>query len=180
LGVADEEADAWAVHSARVGGRSLSEDDVGAARDGEVCDDAEVEGEAADADRGCALGLAGQVGDVDALRAQRLGDADWPLAADMRARGGILREDVARRDIGGIEATLQGEAEALMSGGCARLRDSEASELRDDCLTPVDGKAHGNEGRNQGYCDQSESTEHKSKNALHRGYPLPLSSFIKY
>ena len=74
---------------------------------GEVGDDAEVEREAADGDRGGSLRLAGEVGDVDALAAEGFGDADGPLAAHAGAGCGILREDAAGGDIGGVEAIFE-------------------------------------------------------------------------
>jgi hypothetical protein len=47
-----------------------------------VGDGAGIELEPLEDERCRALGLAGHVGDRDALRAERLGDADLPAAAD--------------------------------------------------------------------------------------------------
>jgi hypothetical protein len=173
FGIADQEAYARTIDSTRVCGRSLGEDDVGIARDREVSDDAEVERQAANADGRSALGLAGQFGDIDALRPKRLGDTDGPLAANVGSGGRILGENAASGNLGGVEVVLQGEMETLTASGLTGFEDGLTSELGNDCLASMNSEAHGDEGGDQGDCDQREGAEKEGKNALHRGTPSP-------
>ena len=85
---AEQEADARAVDAGGVGAGGLGDDDAGRSGCGDVSDGTEFEPETADVDGGGALGLTEDVGDRDLLGAEALSDADGPLAADCRARGG--------------------------------------------------------------------------------------------
>ena len=109
----------------------------------------------------------------DALRAERLGDADRPLAADAGAGRGVLREDAAGGNVAGVEAVLQVELQAFAAGGFAGVGDGEAGERGNDCLAAVDGEAHGDEGRDKRDGDHREGAQKECKNALHCRYPPP-------
>ena len=116
FGFAEQEADARAVDAGGVGAGGLGDDDAGVSGCGDVGDGAEFEPETADVDGGGALALTEEVGDGDLLRAEAFGDADGPLAADGDAGGGGLREDVAGRRVGGVEAVFEIEDAGRGSG----------------------------------------------------------------
>src|SRR5208283_290425 len=98
-----------------------------------------------------------------------LGDADGPVAADAGAGCGVLREDAAGGDAGGVEAVLQGEVEAVARGEGGGLGDGEAGELGDLDLATVDGEAHGDERGDERHRDHGERAEHEGEDALHSG-----------
>ena len=129
-------------------------------------DDAGLESEAADVDGGGAFGLAEEVGDGDLLRAEALGDADGPFAADGSARGGRLREDAAGRRVGGVEAVFEIHAKAESAGFGAGVGESEPGEVGDFDFAAVNGEAHGDEGGCQGDDEHRQGAEDDVEEAV--------------
>ena len=166
FGVAEEEADAWAVDSNGVGGGGLGDDDAGFAGGGDVGDGAEFEAEATDVDGGGAFGLADQVRDGDLLGAETFGDADGPVAADGEAGGWGLGEDAAGWGVGGVEAVFEGEDEAEGAGFFAGFGDGEVGEVRDLDLVAVNGETHGDEGGDEGYGEHRECAQNDVEEAI--------------
>ena len=118
-------------------------------------------------DDGRALGLAGEVGDGDGLRAEAFDAADVPFAADDGAGRGGLGEDAAGGDFGAVEAVVDGHLDAEFGGFGLGLLRGEALEAGDFDLGSVDGEAHGDDGRGEGDEGEAEDEDYELEEAEH-------------
>ena len=138
-------------------------------------DGADFEAEAAELHDGGALGMAGEVGDGDGLRAEAFDAADVPFAADDGAGRGGLGEDAAGGDFGAVEAVVDGHLDAELGGFGEGLLRGEALEAGDFDLGSVDDKAHGDDGRSEGDEGEAEDKDYELEEAEHCfGFKLSL------
>ena len=98
---------------------------------------------------------------------RRLGDADLAAAADERAGGGGLAEDVVGRDARGVETIFDGEIESQSFGGVGGCVIRETGEGGDVHLAAMDGETHGGERGNQSHDEHGEGTGRDGEDALH-------------
>jgi hypothetical protein len=113
--------------------------------------------------------LAEDVGDGDLLCAEAFGDADGPLAADGDAGCGRLRENVAGRCVGGVEAIFEVEDKAERAGLFAGVGEGEAGEVGDFDFAAMDGEAHGDERGEQRHDKHGQRAENDVEEAVDPG-----------
>lgn len=112
--------------------------------------------------------MSGHIGDRHLLGSDAFRDADGPLAAHSGAGCRELPEDVTGRDVGRVELVLETEAEAEVAGFGAGLLQGEAGEVGNLHLAAMNGKAHGDEGREQGDSKHCHCGEEDVEEALHQ------------
>ena len=166
--MAEKKADTGAVDAGGVGRRGLGEDDAGVAGGSDGGDGAELKGRASEGQRCRPLGLSGDVRNGDLLRTDTFRDADGPLAANGRAGGRELAEDVPGWGVARVELVFEAQAEAEVAGFGAGLLKGEPGEVGDHDLAAVDGEAHRQEGREKEDGEHCHGREQDIEKTLHR------------
>lgn len=142
-----EQIDAGPFDALGFGLRVLSQDRAGVGSGpGNLGGSALFEAGLAEVESGCALLSADDVGDFYLLRAEAVGDADMPVAANDGVGGRGLGEDMPGGDFGGVVVVVNVEVEAQTGGLAAGLGDGHAAQIGDAHLGAVDSELHGQHG----------------------------------
>jgi hypothetical protein len=168
-GIAYQQADARRVRAAGVRRGRLRDHDIRIAGNGKVRDRAGLQPQAADGDGSGALGLTRKVGNADALSAQRFRHAHRPLAANPRARRGILSQNASGSNLARVEAVLNRQTQAGPTRGDGSVGGGQTRQRRHYRLAAMDREAHGDEHRNQrdgGHGERAEGEGEKSSQSF--------------
>ncbi len=164
----DQQADFGGGDATGVRGRSLSHDlAVGGIRRLHLCDGAYIQTAAPDIDVGGAFGLADDIGNSDALRAETLGDADLPALTHLASGGRELGEDLSFWDRGAVVLTFYIQFQSFLLSdhtGCSRAL---AHQIGDGDFVAVDGQSHGGERGDQRHHQQDQRQQDQSEERLH-------------